>query len=838
MLPALIGAAKTASTVKSATKLLPDRSGKKQGGALVKQERPTMAKFVGEVEKKKVEVSSGGSLVLSPTIGQAPKKDTKTSKSISNKITLLYKYFRERNKTDRKKRESERKQEENKKKKEKEERRENFFKGLVKGTADKVLAPVRSIFDQILNAIGLIILGKIGMWAVDNPEIFANIINGIAKAMDIATDIFIGVVDFTGTIINGAYKIIDGFSDWVDGNLGEDVSSMLNDLGPKILNFLNASLIVGGLLIERALSDLKEKDSVDKPGKPGTDKLETKKPTAAERAKNARIRNVQRTQGPEARKIYENALNNGKSPGGAQAAVDRALTKGQIQLRPGADSLSGKGAPKGQIFKHGLGRSITRLGIKMNPAMVQNMKAISKMAKGIRIPIVGPLVTGITEFLGSGNLGKALFIALGTALGELIGTAIPIPVVGTLLGGAVGAFAGDLLYDLIVKRDPRAALKKLKDVAKGIFNTGKAIFEWMKGSFGRFLKGIPKQKVGKYETPLPDIGWMINPLNIIDKVKLVKNSFFPPNKKSAEPNLSEYDKAWEEMQSDGVRPQTPMLSGPRTTAAITKLGSGGGSLKSMTDQDWSDLAYIVSGEAARNTDDEYGVAAAVLNRVADPRYSNTIMGVGTAPGQFEAVYKGLARREPNLAKKLKNNQGKIVEALRTLKGRTDFKGQSMLKHKGIDDVMFNPRGNFYHYPEQRKKSDPTPARIPNHWRKLLGAGSGSFGDGSGGTTTSEQQITPPPARLASVVGTPPSSPSAAAATSIGAGGGGTSLGGGGGMTSPRTGSQGLVPLPIPTAQSGQTLPRSSGAIMRDYGDSNSLNRFYKAQLFGFLYKQG
>ena len=43
----------------------------------------------------------------------------------------------------------------------------------------------------------------------------------------------------------------------------------------------------------------------------------------------------------------------------------------------------------------------------------------------------------------------------------------------------------------------------------------------------------------------------------------------------------------------------------------------GGSIK-IGAQDFRDLAYIVSGEAARGTNDEYGVSAVVLNRVASP----------------------------------------------------------------------------------------------------------------------------------------------------------------------------------------------------------------------------
>ena len=173
---------------------------------------------------------------------------------------------------------------------------------------------------------------------------------------------------------------------------------------------------------------------------------------------------------------------------------------------------------------------------------------------------------------------------------------------------------------------------------------------------------------------------------------------------------------------------------------ITTLGSGNTQLKNFTDQDFSDLAFIVSHEALRGTDDEYGVAAAVLNRVADPRFPNTIMGVGTEPGQFEAVFSGKAYRDENLAKKLKNNQGKIVEALKRLNGRTDFKAvSSMGKYKGDTDIMFTSNGNFYHYAEQVGKYDPIPSNIPQHWKKLIGnyiqANTGTGRDGRFGAGT-------------------------------------------------------------------------------------------------------
>ena len=191
-------------------------------------------------------------------------------------------------------------------------------------------------------------------------------------------------------------------------------------------------------------------------------------------------------------------------------------------------------------------------------------------------------------------------------------------------------------------------------------------------------------------------------------------------------------------------------SSDKTATPVTSLGSGGGSLKDMTDQDYSDLAFVVSHEALRNTDDEYGVAAAVLNRVADSRYPSTIMKVGTAPGQFEAVFTGKAYRDEKLAKKLKHNQGKIVEALMKLNGRTDFKAvSSMGQYMGDTDVMFHNKGNFYHYAEQRTKRDPIPSNIPQEWKKFVG-GSSKVATGEGGSLSMFTQVRPDERRMSAV----------------------------------------------------------------------------------------
>tara|TARA_R110001606_G_scaffold322327_1_gene469212 strand:- start:43 stop:2679 length:2637 start_codon:yes stop_codon:yes gene_type:complete len=126
-------------------------------------------------------------------------------------------------------------------------------------------------------------------------------------------------------------------------------------------------------------------------------------------------------------------------------------------------------------------------------------------------------------------------------------------------------------------------------------------------------------------------------------------------------------------------------------------------IDSLTDQDYNDLAYAISSEAALGTDDEFGVAANILTRFKVGGYGNTISEIINAPGQYEGVYKGLSRPSPEIAARLKSPEGKarIQEFIRRLDGRTEFKGQTQLKNRvAAEDPMFDPAGNFYHYAGQ------------------------------------------------------------------------------------------------------------------------------------------
>ena len=127
-------------------------------------------------------------------------------------------------------------QSEEEERKEKEKDKENIASKLVKGAKNRVLAPVKSLFDSILNIIGNLILGKIAMWAIDNPELFANILKAIAAVADFMIDMFIKVVDIFAGIVDFGYGLVDGFRDWVGGTFGEDVGKELM-LRTRILGF-------------------------------------------------------------------------------------------------------------------------------------------------------------------------------------------------------------------------------------------------------------------------------------------------------------------------------------------------------------------------------------------------------------------------------------------------------------------------------------------------------------------------------------------------------------------------------------------------------------------------
>ena len=153
----------------------------------------------------------------------------------------------------------------------------------------------------------------------------------------------------------------------------------------------------------------------------------------------------------------------------------------------------------------------------------------------------------------------------------------------------------------------------------------------------------------------------------------------------------------------GGTTSTPETMGVTTGSQPNTGAEQSGALSSLTDKDFDDLAFAVSSEAALGTDDEFGVAANIVTRLRSGKYGSSISEIINAPGQYEGVYKGMSKASPEIAARFKTPEGrqKIEQFIKVLDGRTEFKGQTMLKNRvEAEDPMFDPKGNFYHFAGQ------------------------------------------------------------------------------------------------------------------------------------------
>ena len=795
---ALIGnVARAAGTARSASKMLPSRSKKERGGALVPQQRPSLTQFAGEAEKKKEQARPSlnkSAFFTAPKIGD-PKKGATKMQSAENKVSKISEFFAKANKKRKEAFKSFLQGEKAEERSEREAKRENFATRLGKGIKNRALAPVKSIFDKILDAVGKIILAKIAMWAIDNPDAFLKLIQVLERVITISTDIFIGTIDFMGTVINEGYKLVDGFNDWTEENLGQDVADTFDDLGGKLVDFLNAGLIVGGLLLARGQQELGEKP--ESPDKTKPEKSPTRKgPKKAD--KTTRTRRASQ----EARKRYARRY-------GKDAAKQRfgGKTRGPI---------------KSSITRRGLGRSVTRLGIKMNPAMVKNMKSIAKVAKGIKIPIIGPLVMGITSYLGDGNLGKAVFVALGTGIGELLGTAIPIPVVGTLLGGILGSFIGDLLYDIIVKKDPGAALKKVQDAAKKIFETGKAVFDWLKGGFGRFIENFKEKNTNSFGIT----NWFAL-LDLTKTLPLLKDSFFPSQPNPPTPNLGDFSGGEQEQNAvaeDGPPPVYPQDK-------LIPKGKAKSNITGTNEERWK--AFYAMAQKAGAKYPNLVAAQFALESAWGTALSgkNNFFGIKATKSESATVHN--TREVVNGQDVYVNARFKDFDtpqdAVNHLVSQwyKDYKG-----YKGVN----NADSAFAAADQLRAEGYATDPQYAKSLKRLLTqyAGvEGVEGDIQNIPDNVVRTATPDNAPSLLPSGSGPTSTAAAAVPTLSS----SSTSQSSAVAKPAVGAQGMTPLPIPISGQKAAPPGSSTSVGGGRGGA-SLNSYYRSQLFGFLYKQG
>jgi F0F1-type ATP synthase assembly protein I len=430
---------------------------------------------------------------------------------------------------------------------------------------NKLVMPRLSFLDGIKNFLSDVLVG----WLTFRLIKFLPQIIKVLKILGPIADflLFIGgkLLDGLVTLIDWGYKAVEGTRGFVKNIFGEKGAQAFDNIVGHLNTLFNViGAIALGVLAVGNQSKKQKKDEVNKRTK-NNKKLKERynrrqkykqqqkrikrkkffkkrtpkalrktiqrgKITAKKFTRNLKktpqklTKNISKNLSKTTKSVSKNLTKTTQTVGKNVTKATKAVSKTTQAVGKNISKVSGK-------ISQSAGKIVTRLGMKMNTGMVQSMKGLSKMAKGVRIPIVGPLLAALTSYLADGKWDKALFIGVGTALGEMLGTAIPIPVLGTLLGGAIGYYVGDLLYTLFRGGGAGAVLNKLKEDLKKVFNVGEAIFNWSKTGLGRLWEGLPKV------FGVPNPAWLFNPLNMVGKVKLLGKAFF-----SRDPMVEEKDK--------------------------------------------------------------------------------------------------------------------------------------------------------------------------------------------------------------------------------------------------------------------------------------------------------
>ena len=415
-----------------------------------------------------------------------------------------------------------------------------------KGKGIKLPIPgkIKSFWGNIKKYIGTVLFGWLALKLLPLIPKLMPIVKMLAATADFIINWGGKILSGLVTFIDWGYKAVEGTRKFIENKFGEDAAEKFDSFMGTINKVLNLviALGMGAAAMGGGKKPPKGPKGTKQPKRGPKNKLKRtqkkiKRFTDPKRAdKLKRVKNIKKIRADKLartkkigrlRKIAKAKKFVGKTTK-AVSKTSQAVSKNVSKATKAVSKTSqavGKNISKvsGKVSQSA-GKIVTRLGMKMNSGMVQSMKGLSKMAKGVKIPIIGPILAAITSYLADGKLDKALFIGIGTALGEMLGSAIPIPVLGTLIGGAIGFYIGDLLYTLFRGGGVKAVVNKLKEDLKKVFNVGKAIFNWSKTGIGRLIEGLPKVGVGKFKAPNP--AWLLNPANMVDKAKLIGKAFF------------------------------------------------------------------------------------------------------------------------------------------------------------------------------------------------------------------------------------------------------------------------------------------------------------------------
>ena len=330
----------------------------------------------------------------------------------------------------------------------------------------------------------------------------------------------------------------------------------------------------------------------------------------------------------------------------------------------------------GGVLKKGLAKAPSRLITKLfgkNAAKAvaksgKLFKVLGKAAKGIKIPVLGPIIVAVTSILSGDPIGKTMFKTLGAVFGGMIGGAIGAALggvgapFGLLLGEIVGEFIGSFLYDMFNGDEDGTKgvdflKKKFGQLLSGTGKALKAVANFalsMLGKAGNFIKdgvsrfitnfptvdipeGKGRQTVGgkiakflgvKEESRYLEDGRLVKvpnlalltPFGLTFLLPHLKNSLFPSGEKEEVPDLetstSELEGGDEETTSAVIE------TSDNTDATIDDIESVGGTTTAeLGEKDTSSTSSTVSDVSSKASYEESAAGTVVLTKPERKNYT-------------------------------------------------------------------------------------------------------------------------------------------------------------------------------------------------------------------------
>ena len=498
----------------------------------------TEVKNAEPTPKKKVSIESL-TLQLENIVGLTKTLDKITKKNYNNQKKLLRKARTQREKD---------------KKREREEKRESLFAKVGKGA----LGIAKKVDDKfnILNFFTQILLGSLALAVIKNFD-------AIGKTFK-----FIG--ENLSKIYYGFRLLLTTFK-----SIGNSLLNIFKKTGSKLFNFTTKG-------ISNAFKSVGELFSKVFKGI-GNFALKTAKMAI----------NFAKTLGRGALSIGGKVLSK-VTPKFIKDGA-KTLTRGARTLAKGLGNVAAKVSFDARLATRGITKTGAKFLTKAGKLTKGAGTALKSVAKGFgRIPIVGPLIVALSSFLSGDPLNQTLFKTFGSAVGGFLGTFVPLPGIGTILGGLIGEYIGDLLYVLFDNEGEGgldALGKRLSEDLKSALSVGKSALDWATKGFKRFYEGIPKFKLpdlgtygvgfakinlndiaygplnlllradagkGIQDVEIPNPLWMISLTNIGEKAKLAAKAFF-----SDDPMDGSEPEEVEETVSD-----TPQMSGAMSSVEV------------------------------------------------------------------------------------------------------------------------------------------------------------------------------------------------------------------------------------------------------------------------------